>query len=58
MRYVINGFDVPELDFWVRINGIMTEQQRYRLMEGRVVETQGRVCQIIDDGEPEEEEEF
>ena len=56
MRYVINGFDVPELDFWVRINGITTEQQRYRLMEGKIVETQGRICQIIDDGEPAEEE--
>ncbi len=56
MRYVINGFDVPEMDFWTRVNGITTEQQRYMLMEGYVVKASGRVCQIIDDGDDEDEE--
>lgn len=52
MRYIINGFDVPEMDFWTRVNGITTEQQRYMLIDGRVVRACGRTCQIIDD-EPE-----
>lgn len=56
MRYVINGFDVPEMDFWTRVNGITTEQQRYNLLDGYVVRAQGRTCQIIDDGEEEKEE--
>lgn len=55
MRYVINGFDVPEMDFWTRVNGITTEQQRYNLLDGHVVRASGRVCQIIDDGEKDEE---
>ncbi len=56
MRYVINGFDVPEMDFWTRVNGITTELQRYRLIEGYVVQTCGRTCQIIDDNEPDEDD--
>lgn len=56
MRYVINGFDVPEMDFWTRVNGMTTEQQRYRLLDGEVIVASGRTCQIIDDGEPPEEE--
>ncbi len=56
MRYVINGFDVPEMDFWTRVNGITTEQQRYRLIQGQEIKANGRTCQIIDDGEGEEEE--
>ena len=50
MRYVINGFDVPEMDFWTRVNGITTEQQRYLLIDGHIVKACGRTCQIIDDG--------
>ena len=51
MKHIINGFSLPQADFWVRINGILTESQRYSLLSGEVVIAQGRVCQIIDDGE-------
>lgn len=50
MRYIINGFDVPELDFWVRVQGITTERQRYQLLEGMTIYARGRLCQMVDDG--------